>query len=82
MDVMDQHLQIVWRSQEIIHSQRDEPLLEFPDVLVFPPVPDPYNSLTPAELATFGIGATRAPDDDGDDDEEPTNDNEDVEDDE
>jgi hypothetical protein len=57
-------------NQEIIHSQRDEPLLEFPNVHVFPPVPDPYVSLTPAELATFGIGPTRASDDDDDDVEE------------
>jgi hypothetical protein len=52
---MDQHLQIVWRNQEIIRSQRDEPLQEFPDVPVFTPVSDPYGSLTPIELATFGI---------------------------
>jgi hypothetical protein len=26
LDVMEQHLQIVKRNQEIIHSQRDEPL--------------------------------------------------------
>jgi hypothetical protein len=26
LDVMDQRLPIVWRNQEIIHSQRDEPL--------------------------------------------------------
>jgi hypothetical protein len=41
LDVMDQRLQIVQRNQQIIHSQRDEPLQEFPDVPVFPPVPDP-----------------------------------------
>ncbi len=52
---MDQHLQIMRRNQEIIHSQQDEPLQEFPDIPVFPPVPDPYASLTPAELATFGV---------------------------
>jgi hypothetical protein len=40
-------------------------------VPVFPPVPDPYASLTPAELATFGIGPSRAPDEKaGDDDKE------------
>uniref|UniRef100_UPI003D13CE9D hypothetical protein n=1 Tax=Sedimenticola sp. TaxID=1940285 RepID=UPI003D13CE9D len=39
LDVMDQRLQIVRRNQEIIHSQRDEPLQEFPD---FPRIPDPY----------------------------------------
>jgi hypothetical protein len=52
---MDHRLQIVRRNQEIIHSQRDEPLQEFPNVHVFPPVPDPYDSLTPAELGAFGI---------------------------
>jgi hypothetical protein len=51
------------------HSQQEEPLLEFPDIPVFPPVPDPYASLTPAELATFGIGPTRVFDDDDDDEE-------------
>jgi hypothetical protein len=66
LDVMDQRLQIVRCNQEIIHSQRDEPLQEFPDVLVFPPVPDPYGSLTPAELAAFGIGHARVSSDDGD----------------
>jgi hypothetical protein len=45
-------------------SKRDEPLLEFPDVLVFPPIPDPYASLTPAELAAFSIGPPRGDDDD------------------
>jgi hypothetical protein len=48
LDVMEQHLQIVRCNQEIIHSQRDEQLQEFSDVPVFPPVPDPYASLTPA----------------------------------
>jgi hypothetical protein len=66
LDVMYQRLQIVRRNQEIIHSQRDEPLQEFPDVPVFPPVPDPYNSLTPAELTAFGIGPTRVSSDDDD----------------
>jgi hypothetical protein len=61
---MDQHLQIMRRNQEIIHSQQDEPLQEFPDIPVFPPVPDPYGSLTPAELATFSIGPARASSDD------------------
>jgi hypothetical protein len=63
----------VRRNQEIIHSQRDELLQEFPDVPVFPPVPDPYGSLTPAELAAFGIGPARASsndDDEAQDDEE------------
>jgi hypothetical protein len=53
-------------NQEIIHSQRDEPLQEFPNVPVFPPVPDPYGSLTPTELAAFGIGLDRASSDDDD----------------
>jgi hypothetical protein len=69
---MDQH------NQEIIHSQRDKPLKEFPDVPVFPPVPDPYGSLTPVELAAFGIGLARVSSDDDDeaqaDDEEETED--------
>jgi hypothetical protein len=52
---MDQCLQIVWCNQEIIHSQRDELLQEFPDVPVFPPVPNPYGSLTPAELAVLAL---------------------------
>jgi hypothetical protein len=65
-------------NQENIHSQRDEPLLEFPDVPVFPPVPDPYASLSPAELAAFGIGATHV----SDDDEEQADDDEEMEDDE
>jgi hypothetical protein len=56
LDVMDQCLQIVRHNQEIIHSQRDKPLYEFPDISVFPPVPDPYGSLTLAELAAFFIG--------------------------
>jgi hypothetical protein len=77
---MDQHLQIVRRNQEIIHSQRDEPLQEFPDVHVFPPVPDPYGSLTPAELATFGIGPAHVSSDD--DDEAQAGDDEETEDDE
>jgi hypothetical protein len=63
---MDQRLQIVRCNQEIIHSQWDEPLQEFPDVPIFPPVPDPYGSLTPVELATFGIDPARASLDDND----------------
>jgi hypothetical protein len=39
-DVMEKRLQIVRCNQEIIHSQRDEPLLEFSDVPIFPPVSD------------------------------------------
>jgi hypothetical protein len=77
---MDQCLQIVWRNHEIIHSQRDEPLQEFPDVLVFPSVPDPYGSLTLVELATFGIGPARVSSDD--DDEAQADDDEEMEDDE
>jgi hypothetical protein len=76
LDAMEQRLQIVRRNQEIIHSQRDEPLQEFPDVLVFPPIPDPYTSLTLAELAAFGIRLAHVSDDDdeeqaGDDEETP-----------
>jgi hypothetical protein len=45
-----------------------------------PPVPDPYGSLTPAELATFGIGPARVSSDDNDevqaDDDEETEDDE------
>ncbi len=78
--VMDQRLQIVQRNQEIIHSQRDEPLLEFPDVPVFPPVPDPYGSLTLTELAAFDIGHAHVSSDDNDeahaDDDEETDDDE------
>jgi hypothetical protein len=81
LDMMDQCLHIVRRNQEIIHNQRDEPLLEFPDVLVFLPIPDPYASLTPAELASFGIGPARV-DDDNDDEEEEANDDEKTKDDE
>jgi hypothetical protein len=80
LDVMDQRLQIVWCNQEIIHSQWDEPLQEFPDVHVFPPVPDPYGSLTPTELVAFGIGLARVSSDD--DDEAQADDNEETEDDE
>jgi hypothetical protein len=70
----------VWRNQEIIHSQRDEPLQEFPDVLVFPPIPDPYGSLTPAELAAFGIGPACVSSDN--DDEVQADDDKETEDDE
>jgi hypothetical protein len=66
LDVMDQRLQIVRRSQKIIHSQQDEPVQEFPDVPIFPLVLDPYGSLTPAELAAFGIGSARVFSDDDD----------------
>jgi hypothetical protein len=78
-------MDIVRRNQEIIHSQWDELLLEFPDVPVYPPVVDPYASLTPAELAAFIVGPSYASadsDDDNDDDEEEANNDEEMEDDE
>jgi hypothetical protein len=56
----------VRRNQEIIHSQRDEPLQEFFDVPIFLPVPDPYGSLTPAELVAFGIAPACVSSDDDD----------------
>jgi hypothetical protein len=65
-------------NQEIIHSQWDKPLLEFPDVPIFLPIPDPYASLTPVELAAFGIGPAHVSDDD---DEEQAGDDEETEDD-
>jgi hypothetical protein len=83
MDVMEQCLPIVQCNQEIIHSQWDEPLLEFPVVHVYPLADNPYASLTPAELAAFGISLTRAPndnDDDNDEEEEDANDDEETED--
>jgi hypothetical protein len=80
IDVMEQHLQIVRCNQEIIQSQRDEPLLEIHDVPIFLPVLDPYVSLTPAELATFSIGPAHVSNDDVD--EEQANDDEETEDDE
>jgi hypothetical protein len=80
LDAMEQHLQIVRHNQEIIHSQRDETLQEFPDVPIFPPVPDPYGSLTPTKLAAFGIGLSCASSNDDDEaqdyDEEETEDDE------
>jgi hypothetical protein len=80
LDVMEQRLQIVRHNQKIIHSQRDKPLLEFSDIPIFPLVHDPYTSLTPAELATFGIGPAHVSDDDND--EEQADDDEETEDDE
>jgi hypothetical protein len=77
---MDQCLQIVRRNQEIIHSQWDELLQEFFDVPVFPSVPDPYSSLTPVELAGFGISPACVSSDD--DDETQADDDEETEDDE
>jgi hypothetical protein len=78
LDVIEQRMEIVCRNQEIIHSQWDEPLLEFPDVHVYPSVTDSYASLTHAELAAFGIDPSYAPvgSDDDDDDEEAVNDDE------
>jgi hypothetical protein len=77
---MDQYLQIVQCNKEIIHNQRDELLQEFPDVPVFLPVPDPYGSLTPVELAAFSIGPAHVSSDDDDeaqaDDDEETEDGE------
>jgi hypothetical protein len=67
---MDHRLQIVRRNQEIIHSQWDEPLQKFPDV----------GSLTPIELAAFGIGPARVSS--NDDDEAQADDDEETEDDE
>jgi hypothetical protein len=66
LDVMDQRLQIVRCNQEIIHSQWDEPLQEFPDDPVFPPVPNPYGSLTSTELAAFGNGSAHVSSNDND----------------
>jgi hypothetical protein len=77
---MEQRLQIMRRNQEIIQSQEDEPLQEFPNIPIFPLIPDPYASLTPAELVAFGIGPARVSSDD--DDEAQTYINEETEDDE
>jgi hypothetical protein len=84
LDVIEQCMEIVCHNHEIIHSLRDEPLLEFPDVPVYPPVVDPYASLTAVELAAFGVGPSYAPtgSDDEDEDEEVTNDDEETGDDE
>jgi hypothetical protein len=79
LDVMDQCLQIVLRNQEIIHSQRDEPLQKFPDIPIFSLVPGPYDSLAPAELAAFSIGPTHVSSDD-DDEAQPDDDEETEED--
>jgi hypothetical protein len=80
LDVIEECMEIVCHNQEIIHSQRDEPLLEFPDVPVCPPIIDPYAPLTPAELATFSIGPSYAPvgSDDDNEDEEAANDDEET----
>jgi hypothetical protein len=82
LDVLEQQMRISRRNMEIIHSQRDELLLEFPDVPVFPPVEDPYTSLTPAELAAFGVGPSRALASYNDDEEEAVDDEEEMKDDE
>jgi hypothetical protein len=80
LDMIDQRLQIVRSNQEIIHSQRDEPLQEFPDVPIFPLILNPYNSSTPVELAAFSIDPARVSS--TDDDEEQYDDDEKMEDDE
>jgi hypothetical protein len=83
MDVMDHCIDILHQNQKIIHNQRDEPLIEFPEEPVYPPVPDPYASLTHAKLVAFGVGVPRAPPvGDDDDDEEEANDDKEMEDDE
>jgi hypothetical protein len=83
LDVIEQRMEIVHHNQEIIHSRWDELVLEFPDMPVYPPIADPYASLTPAELAAFYIGPSYAlPDsNDDDDEEEAINDDEETEDD-
>jgi hypothetical protein len=50
---------------------------------IYPPVANPYASLTPTELAAFGVGPSYAPtgSNDDDEDEEATNDDEETEDD-
>jgi hypothetical protein len=81
MDVMESRIDIICHNQEIIHSQRDEPPIEFPKEPVYPPVLDHYASLTIAELAAFGIGPSRAPTVGGyggDDDDEEANDDEET----
>jgi hypothetical protein len=83
-DVIEQRMEVVRYNQEIIHRLWDEPLQEFPYVPIFPAVPDPYASLTSAELVAFGIGPSHAPTgyDDDDDDEEVSDVDEETEDDE
>jgi hypothetical protein len=49
-------------------------------VFVFPPIPDPYASLTPTELVAFSIGPARVSN--SDEDEEEANDDDEIEDDE
>jgi hypothetical protein len=67
-------------NQEFIHIQRDEPLLEYPNVPVFPPIPEPYASPTSTELDAFDIGPAHVSD--NDDDEEKADDDKETEDDE
>jgi hypothetical protein len=83
IDVMEHRLDIVHYNQDIIHSQRNELLIEFPDEPIYPLVPNPYASLTPAELVTFSIGPSHAPagsDNNDDGDEEAANNDEVMED--
>jgi hypothetical protein len=84
LDAIEQRMEIVHHNQEIIHSQWGESLLEFPDVPVYPPVADPYASMTPTELDAFCVGPSYAPASNNDDDEdvEAANDDEEIEDDE
>jgi hypothetical protein len=85
MDVIEHCINILYRNQEIIHNQRNDPLIEFLEEPVYPPIPSPYALLTLAELAAFGIGPSHAPtvDNYGDDnDEEEANDDKEIEDDE
>jgi hypothetical protein len=70
-------MEFVHRNQEIIHNQWDEMLQEFLNVPVFPPIPNPYASLTAAELAAFGIDPSCAPAGYDDDDDEEKADDED-----
>jgi hypothetical protein len=67
-------------TRRLFHSQRDEPLQEFPDVSIFLLVPDPYGSLTPAELLALGIGPAHVSS--NDDGEAQANDDKETEDDE
>jgi hypothetical protein len=80
MVVMDRRIDILRRNQKIIHSQRDEPLIEFLEEPVYPPVPE-NALLTQAELAAIGVGISRAPPTGSDDeDEEAVNNDEEMED--
>jgi hypothetical protein len=46
MDIHEHRTDILQWNQDIIHSQRDDPLSEFPEAPIYPPVPDPYALLT------------------------------------